>query len=251
MGNGADAPVLWDKASRKRKAAKIWAILQRVGPPEKFAALRCLDVGCGSGLIAQALAPHFRQVLGVEKDSRFMGSWRVLQGPKLQFLRGDALHLPLADASVDVVICAQVYEHVDDAQVLVQEIRRVLTPGGICFFSGPNRLALIEEHYKLPFVSWLPRSWAGAYLRLFGRAEYYAERPLTYWGLRRLWEGFQWRDFTWEMIRLPEEFFCVEELRIAPWLKWLPGWLLRLLRPFYPNYNWLLVKPAEEEPCTR
>ncbi len=63
---------------------------------------------------------------------------------------------PLEDESCDLVICAQVYEHVPDDRRLAEEVYRVLKPGGVVFFSGPNWLFPIEGHYHLPFLHWLP-----------------------------------------------------------------------------------------------
>jgi SAM-dependent methyltransferase len=164
--------------------------------------------------------------------------------PNLLYIRGDGCELPMADGAVDLVLCAQVYEHVADAERMAAEIHRVLRPGGICLFSGPNRLDPLERHYGLPFLSWMPRHWADAYVRLAGRGDAYRERPRTYWGLKRLWRGFERRDLTPEMIRYPMTYHCQDELGKLSWVSRLPGWLLRLLAPFYPNYNWVLIKRA-------
>ena len=132
-----------------------------------------------------------------------------------------------------------------DAEAMVHEIYRVLVPGGVCFFSGPNRLDIIERHYGLPFVSWLPRRLADAYLRITHRGEAYLEQPRTYRALTRLWAQFMRQDYTLEAIRNPHKYHCAEELGRLAWVGRLPHGLLRLLRPFYPNYNWVLRKPLE------
>lgn len=245
---GVGAGGLYDAASRREKAAKILAVVGHALGSD-LTAVRCLDVGCASGLITRELAPHFRWTIGLEYAAEGVERMDAAGVDNLCYLRGDATRLPLADASVDLVLCAQVYEHVQDAEALAAEIERVLRPGGVCFFSGPNRLDPIERHYGLPFVSWLPRPLAHIYLRLAGRGKAYEERPRTYWGLRRLWRRFAITDYTGAMIRDPLTYHCTAEVGRLAWVGRLPGWVLRLLTPLYPNYNWVLVKPAEEPVC--
>ena len=240
----ADGSKLHDIASRRRKAAKLLAII-RSALGDDLTRMRALDVGCASGLITQTLAPHLGGIIGLEYESTAVAMMDASVAPNLLFLQGDATCLPLAAETVDLVICAQVYEHVADAEAMVAEIWRVLRPGGICAFSGPNRLDVIERHYGLPFVSWFPHRWADAYLRLAGRAPTYAEHPRTYWGLRQLWRDFDWADYTVSMFREPDRFACREDLGSLAWIGRWPVWLLRAMMPLYPNYNWVLTKRAE------
>ena len=165
-----------------------------------------------------------------------------------EVVRGDAAALPLADGAVDLAICAQVYEHVADAEALAAEVYRVLAPGGVCFFSGPNRWDPLERHYGLLFLSWLPRAVAHAYVRAAGRGERYMERPRSWWGLKRLWRGFTLQDYTVAAIRDPLRFQVVDELGSLAWVGRAPLWVLRALLPLYPNYNWVLRKPGEGPP---
>ena len=141
-------------------------------------------------------------------------------------------------------ICAQVYEHVSDQTALAKEVWRVLRPGGICFFSGPNRLALMEEHYWLPLLSWLPRPIAHLYLRAFRRERFYDAYPLSQWGIRKLWKAFIIHDYTARLLREPKRFNMVGRIGKLGWIGRLPTPFLRALLLFAPNYNWVLEKPA-------
>ena len=239
--------ILHDPVYTARKAAKILAILEEaVGP--RLAGCVGLDVGCAAGGITAGVAPALGAMLALDYDAEHLAHAPAGRDPALAFVRGDAQRLPVADGSVDVVVCAQVYEHVADAGALVAEIHRVLAPDGVCLFSGPNRLDPVERHYGLPFLAWLPRPLADLVMRLTGRGARYPEHPLTYWGLRRLLRGFAITDYTVAMLCDPERYRCAEEMGGALWVRRVPRAFLALLLPFYPNYNWILRKRAEGAP---
>jgi len=117
--------------------------------------------------------------------------------------------------SFDLVICAQVYEHVPDSKQLLAEIKRLLKPNGICYFAAGNRLNLIEGHYKLPFLSVIPKPLAHVYLLILGRGKYYYENHLTYWRLKRLVLQFEFDvvDYTAKVIYEPEKYSATEIVR--------------------------------------
>lgn len=227
-----------DAVSRNRKAAKIAAVLRRA-LGERLQDSVCLDVGSSSGLITAELAPLFRHTLGTDFDLPALR--HAPRVPALTFAQSDAMQMPIASASIDIAICAQVYEHVPDDTRLAAELFRVLKPGGLIFFSGPNWLYPIEPHYFLPFLHWLPPGPAGAYLRLFGKGDSYYERSRTWWGLRKLWGQFTIEDVTLELLRARPEDLTVEP-RLA-WTLRAPDWLLRAALPLMPNFNWILRKP--------
>jgi SAM-dependent methyltransferase len=148
--------------------------------------------------------------------------------------------LPLADESVAFVVCAQVYEHVPSDVQLFAEIHRVLRPDGIVFFSGPNWLFPVEPHYFLPFLHWLPRPWADAYLRMTGKGNHFYERSRHIWGLRRVLRRFRIRDVTVEVL---QQFHLQGASNpLARCLSRVPAAAWRILVPLFPNFNWLLTK---------
>jgi SAM-dependent methyltransferase len=165
---------------------------------------------------------------------------------RVAFVRSDALRLPIGAQSIDAIICAQVYEHVPDAARLFEEINRVLRPGGLVFFSGPNWLFPVEPHYLLPFLHWLPGRLADAYLRLTRRGDHYYERLYPLWKLRRLAHQFNVQDITVQVFRqyhLPENRGLRWIVRNVPNAAW------KLLLPLAPNFNWLLYKPQGKRTC--
>jgi len=229
--------------TREQKSKKIITIIQEsIG--QDLSELTCLDVGCSTGGITNNLAPYFHEMIGIdinhEMVSKAMQSSRENQE---YFSIASAHNLPFGDKNFDVAICAQVYEHVSDQSALAEEIWRTLKPGGICFFSGPNRLKIMEEHYWLPFLSWLPRPLANLYMRVFKRGAFYDAYPLFYWQIRRLWNEFEIYDYMPEILRAPERYELNNDLRSGSWIRNLPIWIIEGLAPFYPNYNWILKKP--------
>lgn len=229
-------------ASRQSKSQKVFAILQDfLG--DDLARARALDVGCASGGITTNLAPCVYHIVGIDLDQPAVKQAdQANHLPNLEFAIASGSQIPFFNESFDLLICAQVYEHVDHQAGLASEVWRVLRPGGVCLFSGPNRLAVTEEHYWLPFLSWLPRSLANIYMRMFHRGAFYDAYPLTYWQIKRLWRSFTIIDYTSLLLRYPEKFASQEKLQRYRWIRKLPLGILQLLAPLFPNYNWILVK---------
>ena len=237
-----------DPESRRRKARKIRSILEAAAPGLIGQGGQALDVGCSIGVIDEHLAmawPHW-EIVGVDIDAEAL---RLAQTrcADLFLCLGDAMRLPFPDATFDLVLCAQVYEHVPDWRRLLWEIHRVLRPGGICFFSGPNRLFPIEPHYGLPFLTYLPRPLAHRVLRWSGKAPLYYERPVTWWTLRHALEdlGFVIEDYTYRLLEDPQRFHLNERGvgAFSRWVRMLPPRLRPLLTPWMPNFNLVLRKP--------
>ena len=228
--------------TRAAKSEKILSIL-RDYLGEDLCQMDCLDVGCASGAISSLAAGHFKSLIGIDLDtSAIQQAVSNHTGDQMHFSLASGHEIPFSTEAFDVVMCAQVYEHSTDQKALAAEIWRVLKPGGVCFFSGPNRLKVMEEHYWLPFLSWLPRPLADRYMRLFRRGKAYDAYPLFYWQIRDLWKRFKVIDYTSRMLQEPEKYAMQNRLGRLSWLKNTPTCIITLLLPIYPNYNWILVK---------
>ena len=111
----------------------------------------CVDLGSGTGTMTRRLArlagPDAR-VLGIEPNGtlrRVAGERAAADGSAVEFREGLATALPLPDASVDVVWCERVLQHVPDAQAAVVEIARVLRPGGRALLLDSDHASRVES----------------------------------------------------------------------------------------------------------
>jgi len=109
---------------------------------------RLLDVGCGTGW----LADHFADYTGVDGSSDAVAT---AQARGRNVLHHDVAEpLPFADASFDAVVMKDLLEHVPDPVALVREVRRVLRPGGRVFASSPDAQRWVWDDYthRRPFT---------------------------------------------------------------------------------------------------
>ena len=234
------SPKVRDMGSRLRQAEKITSVLTGFSS-YPLSSATCLDIGCSAGFITAALAPLFGRTVGLDYDNVALQN-AARSDLCLSFVCGDAMALPMANSSIDVIICAQVYEHVPDDETLVAEMYRVLKPGGMVFFSGPNKLFPIEPHYFLPCLHWLPERLANGYLRLLGRGHHYYERSRTLWGLQHLLAPFTIHDVT---VQVLQHMQFAGSGRWSRFMSRLPLWVWKILLPILPNYNWILLKSSE------
>ncbi len=101
-----------------------------------------LDLGCGGGFMAEALAQRGAAVIGIDPAEKAIAIARrhaASQNLSIEYLVGTGEALPVADGSMDYVVCVDVLEHVADLGEVINEVRRVLRPGGMFLFDTINR----------------------------------------------------------------------------------------------------------------
>lgn len=242
FGFSVGNPAMHELEGRQRKAITMLAVLEDVLGPERLANARALNVGCSTGLIDEVLSSRVKEVTGIDidADAIALAAQRCCK-PNATFRVGDAMALDFPDASMEVVICSQVYEHVPDPAKMMSEIHRVLSNDGVCYFAATNRLCVMEQHYQLPFLSIIPVSWAHRYLHLLGRGHFYHERHLTLSGLRGLTKQFLVKDYTAKIVDNPDHFHARYMLRTQ--LKLIAGKIfVRAAYWCFPGYIWILSK---------
>jgi SAM-dependent methyltransferase len=121
---------------------------------EARAGERVLDLGCGAGRFVAALRDAGADPVGVDlADAALQRARRNVPGADFRPMTDE---IPLEDASVDLVWCSEVLEHVPDTAGLLSEVRRVLKTGGRLLATTPSHdlprrvlIALLrwEEHF--------------------------------------------------------------------------------------------------------
>jgi len=90
---------------------------------------KILDLGCGDGQIARALAAQGSDVLGVDPTQLHIDV-AIERGGGPQYLLGSATNIPADDESFDAVVACLVFEHIDQMDEAMTEVARVLKPRG-------------------------------------------------------------------------------------------------------------------------
>lgn len=104
---------------------------------EELSGRLVIDLGCGGGLLTAPLAKAGARVIGLDLSHGSLKTATEHLGAR--FVRADLLRVPLADGLADVVLAADVIEHVGDSDAAVQEASRLLRPGGVLYVNTINR----------------------------------------------------------------------------------------------------------------
>jgi len=197
----------WDLESEFRPLHEINPLrLEWIDGISPLAGQKALDIGCGGGILADAMARKGAQVLGIDLSERALKVAQLhaleagTQGVQYRHVSAEALAAE-APGSFDVVTCMEMLEHVPDPASVVQACADLVKPGGWVFFSTIHRnlkafmTAIVAAEYMLNL---LPRgtheyqklirpSELAAYCRAAGldlrQTRGMAHNPLT----RRYW----------------------------------------------------------------
>ncbi len=144
-------PSNWDDEELRK------AVLKRLTPD-----MTVLDLGAGAGRVKQMnFRGLARRIVGIDPDPR------VLRNPYLdEALVGFGDRLPFLDGTFDIVFCDNVLEHVERPESVLQEVARVLKPGGSFLAKTPNR-----NHYMTLIARATPTRFHKFVNRVRGRPE--------------------------------------------------------------------------------
>ena len=150
----------WDPTSEFRPLHEINPLrLEWINALVPLAGKRVLDVGCGGGILAEAIAKKGANVKGIdlsEKALKVAELHSLESGVQVNYELVAAEALAAREAGqYDVVTCMEMLEHVPDPSAIVQACATLVKPGGRLFFSTLNRnpksylFAIIGAEYML------------------------------------------------------------------------------------------------------
>jgi len=151
----------WDTESEFKPLHQINPL--RLGWIQEQVALsgkRVLDIGCGGGILSDAMARTGADVLGIDMSAKALGVARLhaleAQTPNVSYREISAEELAAeCPSTFDVVTCMEMLEHVPDPASVVSACSRLVKPGGHVFFSTLNRnpkaflFAIVGAEYVL------------------------------------------------------------------------------------------------------
>ncbi len=127
--------------SEGRSEDVIHALVRSVVEEQASGAKVLIDVGCGTGTLARALAGCVESYVGCD----------VVRYPGFpdgaSFVKADLNHAPypVAEASADVVACVETIEHLENPRMVMRELVRIVRPGGLVLVTTPNQLSFLSK----------------------------------------------------------------------------------------------------------
>ncbi len=107
--------------------------------PRPVLGMRVVDLGCGGGLLAVPLAERGARLIGLDLSRPSLRAAHARAPTGVDFACADVLRVPLADAVADLVLLADVVEHVPQWPRAVAQAARLLRPGGVLYVNTINR----------------------------------------------------------------------------------------------------------------
>lgn len=142
------------RESRLRKALALLAAEQRG---------RALDVAAGSGIVSELLAAQGWEVSAVELSESLAEQVRARGVDDVRLHELGSGPLPFADGTFRLVFAGEIVEHLVDTTGFLEDVRRVLAPGGVLLLTTPN-LASLENRIRLllgVYPRWVDSELAG------------------------------------------------------------------------------------------
>ena len=148
------APLSADIGSFQQHGSAFWDVqgpyrtLHQINPArlqfiERFVdlqGLRVLDVGCGGGILSEALAERGATGVGIDlAESALQAAEAHRAGQAVEYRLESSRDAVARGESFDAVTCMEMLEHVADPAAVLRDIHALLKPGGWAFFSTINR----------------------------------------------------------------------------------------------------------------
>ena len=153
--------------------------------------IKILEIGCGAGRLTNYLTQKRFNTVGIDISSTLITEGCIHYPDAIIFIASGG-DMPIKDFTFDIVLSFDVLEHIPDVDTHINEVRRILKPGGFYLLQTPNKLT------NVPFEIIKNNS--------FTRYKKYHCSLQTYWSLKKLLiaNGF---EVKFEKIPVMNEFF--------------------------------------------
>ena len=208
-------------------------LVDRFSPAD---ALKGIEIGCQRGALTDQMSQLTRVPDWTGIDPKLPEMLVTEHGCELYPARASGLGFP--DSTFDVALFANVFEHIPPAErdSSLQEIFRILRPGGVVIGQIPNPYFLIESHSRLPLMGWLPTTWQHRYWKL---APVHWEHDFYVVTMKHLTQSAAAAGFTVHHVRnfnyppepIPRKARWAARLLERPMRRWPWSWQFVLQRP--------------------
>lgn len=137
---------------------------------------KILDVGAGKGKFLIECIERGFDASGIEYNQENVNKIKEITQDRnlnVNIKRGTAENIPSTENGFDFLNFSEVIEHVRLPENALKEAHRVLKPKGLVYMSVPNRFGWFDQHFRLAFVNWVPRSCSDVFIYLFGEHKDY------------------------------------------------------------------------------
>jgi len=146
--------------------------------------LKILDIGCGDGVLLWLISQKTpAKLFGIDTDKSSLKLARSKLGDKATLKQASAYQLPFKARQFDIVIAAEVIEHLNQPSRMLQEIKRALKPSGRLIISTPIKLTSIPED-KMHVQEYTPQTALSTLKPYFRKINLQLSHP--YW-LKKLY----------------------------------------------------------------
>jgi ubiquinone/menaquinone biosynthesis C-methylase UbiE len=138
MYDGIEYKDFWDDPAKMRLDKLEQAIVCKLLP---IAGQRIIDIGCGYGRLAGCYLERFEQVVMLDGSITLLRQAQETIGERAAYIAADANRLPFRPSSFDCVLMIRVFHHINDSQIILSEMQRVIGNGGNLVFNYCNKLS--------------------------------------------------------------------------------------------------------------